>query len=184
MRQNKKKMKIIKHKFADYKIHDDTEVLIIGTFNPATEKNYANFFYSRDKNFLWQILPESFLEESLKGKEKDDKLRFIEKHKIDFVDLIQEVEIEDGQEINYNDSYIDNKVTKWTDIKYLFQNYPMIKKVCFTRISFGGIPEMKKQIELVKEYCDNNGIQFEYLITPSRFLKGKLEIYKNFLNKN
>jgi G:T/U-mismatch repair DNA glycosylase len=35
-------------------------MLIIGTFNPATYKNQADFFYSRGKNYFWRLLPVAF----------------------------------------------------------------------------------------------------------------------------
>jgi len=72
-------MKEIKHKFSGHKIQKDTEILIIGTFNPDTEGNDAEFFYGRSRNYLWKILPLCIGNEDLKGKPFDEKLRFIKK---------------------------------------------------------------------------------------------------------
>ena len=59
-------MKRIKHLLLDYKINPETETLIIGTFNPDTPENDADFFYGRSRNFLWKMLPTAFEEEDLK----------------------------------------------------------------------------------------------------------------------
>jgi G:T/U-mismatch repair DNA glycosylase len=164
-------MKIIKHKFHNHLINPETQILIIGTFNPDTENNPAEFFYGRSRNFLWRLLPTAFNFNDLKGKSKADKLDFISKEKIDFVDLITSVAIEEGNETNYNDAYIDSRVLEWRDILAELKRLKKLKKVCFTRKSFSDIPEMKKKIEEVKDYCDNNGIPFEYLTTPARFYR-------------
>lgn len=37
-------MTLVKHKFRDHQIQADTEILIIGTFNPDAAKNNADFF--------------------------------------------------------------------------------------------------------------------------------------------
>jgi G:T/U-mismatch repair DNA glycosylase len=56
----------IPHKFLDRKINPETQTLIIGTFNPAADKNPATFFYSRGRNHFWRLLPTA-----LKEKEND-----------------------------------------------------------------------------------------------------------------
>ena len=99
----------IKHRFINHKINPQTEILVIGTFNPDTDKNKADFFYGRPRNFLWTLISTSFGKTSLKGKSKEEKLQFIELFKIDFIDLISEVEVEEVA--NYNDHYLDDKVS-------------------------------------------------------------------------
>ncbi len=44
-------MSTIKHRFLDHQINPETEILILGTFNPETEKNEADFFYGRNRNY-------------------------------------------------------------------------------------------------------------------------------------
>ena len=58
----------IKHRFVDHKIDVNTEILVVGTFNPETPENIADFFYGRQRNFLWTLMPTAFGENSLKGK--------------------------------------------------------------------------------------------------------------------
>jgi len=163
-------MAMVKHKFLNHIIQSDTEILIIGTFNPETPGNEAEFFYGRKRNFLWTLLPNSFNENALKNSSLDEKKLFMKKFKIDFVDLIEEIEIEEGQEKNYYDGYIDKRVKKWKDIQNLIKEHPRIKKVCFTRITFGGIANIEHKIKEVEEYCLESGIQFACLLTPARFV--------------
>ena len=160
---------IIKHKFLAHKINPATETLIIGTFNPDASENPADFFYGRSRNFLWRLLPIAFGETDLKGKLKNEKLEFIEKRKIDFIDLISEVEVD--EKINYDDGYLDSRVSKWRDVISEIEKLPAIKRVCFTRKSFSDIPHMKKRIEEVQKFCEGNKIPFHYLITPARFYR-------------
>ncbi len=64
--------------------------------------------------------------------------------KIDFIDLISEIVVEDAS--NYNDDYLDNKEIVWRDVVAEIEKLPNIKRVCFTRRSFSGIPNMKFRI--------------------------------------
>ena len=156
----------IRHQLLNYQISPKTETLIIGTFNPDAEKNTANFFYGRPHNFLWTLIPAAFGEASLKNKSKAEKLVFIEKYTIDFIDLISEVDVDEVT--NYDDIYLDNKVTEWRDVIAEMENLPNLKKVGLTRKSFGSIPNLKRRIDNIKTYCEQHGIQFQFLKTPSR----------------
>lgn len=42
----------VKHRFINHKINPDTEILILGTFNPEAKENEADFFYGRSRNYL------------------------------------------------------------------------------------------------------------------------------------
>lgn len=171
----------IKHRFISYPIDPDTEYLIIGTFNPETEKNKAEFFYGRSQNYLWTLLPAAFGEENLKKLPKREKEAFICKYKIRLVDLIEEVTVDEGEEANYNDVYIDKRVTKWRDIISLIDNLPYLKKVCFTRKTFAGISNIRKQIEKIQGYCESRGVGFKALPTPARFYnENKQQVWTDF----
>ena len=162
-------MALIKHKFGNHQINPKTETLVIGTFNPDSEHNPAEFFYGRAKNYLWRLLPTAFNHEDLKGKPTNEKMIFIEANKIDFIDLIAEVNVED--EVNYEDGYLDSRVLKWRDIISELERLKAIKRVCFSRKTFSDIPQMRIQIEKVREFCGRKNIKFEYLVTPSRFYR-------------
>ncbi len=162
------KMVRIKHRCRDYKPDPATEILIIGTFNPDTDHNSADFFYGRPKNHLWTLLPAAYNEPYLKKAHKDDKIAFIKKHKIGFADLISEISVPENTETDYRDSFIDDKVSAWNDVISQISSLKKLKKVCFTRKTFSEIPNIRKKIEEIRSYCEEKGIYFQYLITPAR----------------
>lgn len=159
----------IKHKFLDHTINPKTEILIIGTFNQNTEGNEADFFYGRVRNHLWNLLPRAYNEKDLKGAAKQEKLDFIEKHRIDFIDLIAKVKVDEGQEDNVNDHYIDHRVDEWRDVISEMKKLPTLKKVCLTRKSFADVPNIKVKVLEIQEYCQQENIPFQILSTPARF---------------
>ncbi len=173
----------IEHKFKDHKIGNETKILIIGTFNPNVSKNEATFFYGRSRNFLWSLLPKVFGEESLKDKDTKLKLAFMNAYKIDFVDLIAEIEVRGGKENDYSDEYLDSKVLKWINIFEIIKNNP-IKEVYFTRKTFSEIKNIKNKISNIEGYCNDNGIRFGYLDTPARYEnEKKLKSWKNVFGR-
>lgn len=175
-------MTIIKHRFLTYEINPDTEILIIGTFNPDAKDNKAEFFYGRGRNFLWRLLPTAFGAENLKDKTKQEKFDFIKKQKIDFIDLISEVEVEEGEETNYEDKYIDSKVTKWCDVIAEIKKLKKIKRICLTRKTLSDIPKMKIRVDEIQKYCVVNNIPFQFLKTPARtYSINKQKIWTDFL---
>ncbi|HQF09432.1 MAG TPA: hypothetical protein PKX62_15065 [Spirochaetota bacterium] len=175
----------IKHRFRDFKNKENIEMLILGTFNPESvdeEEKKIEIFYGRTRNHLWDLLPKAVNQPGLKDKPVDVQLKFIENYKIGFVDIIKEIKVDIGQEKNYSDNYIDDKVVKWTDIEEIIHQYPKIKKVYFTRKTFNGIPNIKKQIDIIKAACSSNNIKFFCLPTPARFINNKklIEWKNNF----
>ncbi len=174
----------VKHRFLETKINLNTETLIIGTFNPETEENQAEFFYGRSRNYLWRLLPTAYREKDLKNASKREKLDFIARRNIDFIDLISEIEVVKGQEANYYDSFIDNKVTQWRNVIFEMGRLKNLKRVCFSRKTFSDIPNMKKQIAEIQEYCDRNGLYFQAMTTPARFYREDKQFeWTNFLLK-
>lgn len=161
-------MTAIRHKFLRHKINPETETLIVGTFNPEAEKNDAEFFYGRKRNFLWRLLPIAIGFDDLKDKSKNEKLKFIQQNRVDFIDLIAEVDVAVGEETNYEDKYLDDKVTEWKNVVDELKKLKGLKRVGFTRKTVNDIPQMKLRIEEVKRYCDNQQIPFQFLKTPAR----------------
>ena len=162
-------MVTIKHKFLDHLINPKTEILIIGTFNQNTEGNKADFFYGRVRNHLWILLPQAYNEKGLKGAAMQEKLDFIEKHRIDFIDLIAQVNVEESQEDNVKDHYIDHRVTEWRDVISEIKRLPNLKKVGLTRKSFADVPNIKVKVMEIQDYCQKEEIPFQILSTPARF---------------
>lgn len=172
----------IRHRFIDHRINPKTETLVIGTFNPDTEDNIADFFYGRQRNYLWTLIPSAFKEASLKGKSKYEKVDFVKNHKIDFIDLIAEVEVDEAA--NYDDSYLDSRVSEWRDIITEIKNLKNLKQICLTRKSFADIPNMKLKIDEIKSYCQEIETPFDFLPTPARFTNAeKQTVWTKFFNK-
>jgi G:T/U-mismatch repair DNA glycosylase len=156
----------IGHMLRDHAVNPETETIILGTFNPRTPENGADFFYGRRRNHLWRLLPLAFGCPSLKGKSRDEKMSFLREHRVDFIDLVSEVDVDDPA--NYDDRYIDGRVVKWKDVIGEIGKLPRLGKICLSRKTLGGIPNMKKKIGEVKKYCGERGIIFGLLTSPAR----------------
>lgn len=161
--------KIIRHRLEDHQVNSGAEILIVGTFNPGTPENTADFFYGRKRNFLWRLLPNAFKYNELKSADKQQKQEFIAASKVDFVDLITAVEVEEREEANYSDAYIDQYIKEWTDVIGLISSLEKLKKVVITRKTFSDVPNIKKCVEKIRDHCAKNNIAFECLPTPARF---------------
>jgi G:T/U-mismatch repair DNA glycosylase len=153
---------------------EGTEILIIGTFNPDTPENDANFFYSRGRNHLWELVPKAFGDKPLMGASMKDKENYIKGKNIDFIDLIAEVDVKNPYKENdlYDDTYIDGKDIKWRVIESEIKKIRgSLKKVCFTRRTFDDVKKIEKRVDEVITYCGSNckanGIYFKALRTPS-----------------
>lgn len=174
-------MTLVRHRFLNHKINPKTETLIIGTFNPDTADNQADFFYGRPRNHLWTLIPTALGKNNLKGKSKEEKLTFIEQQKIDFIDMISEVKVDEVA--NYYDGYLDSRVSEWRNVISEIEKLKSIKRICFTRKTFSDVPKMKAEIERVQLFCQENKIHFQYLTTPARFYSAiKQEEWSSFLN--
>lgn len=161
-------MPIILHKFRNHQVSQNTEILILGTFNPDIPDG-PTFFYGRPRNHLWQLLPGCWDLGSLKNSPLDAKRSLMIQYKIDFADLIESVNVEIGQQANFLDTYIDRRIKKWKNITELFNQLPKLKAVYFTRKTFGGIPEIHNKIKEIRNHCQQNEIRFCLLVTPARF---------------
>jgi hypothetical protein len=109
-------------------------------------------------------------------------MNFIKDHKIDFIDLIAQVEAE--EESNYDDRYIDNKVTEWRNVKAELDRLKNLRKVCLTRKTLTDIPNMRIKVNELVEYCERRNISFQLLTTPARFYRNdKQEEWSEFFSK-
>ena len=174
---------IIPHRFLQYPLDPETEILIVGTFNPETEKNPAEIFYGRSRNYLWRLLPLALGAPDLKGKDNGEKLHFIKTYKIGFIDLVAEVEVAIGSETKYGDNYIDSRIIQWRDVISEMERMMQLRKVCFTRKTFSDIPQMKRRAKEVEAYCNQKQISFQYLPTPARiYSQSKQDEWTNFFS--
>jgi G:T/U-mismatch repair DNA glycosylase len=157
------------HKFRYHIVNPNTNILILGTFNPDGPDG-PTFFYGRPRNYLWELLPICYNANSLRFVTLLNKENFMSQNLIDFADVIHSLDVPMGEEGNVDDIYIDDKVEEWKDIEGLIDGLENLTAVYFTRKTFQGIPNIKNKIVKIKDHCLQNGIRFSLLETPSRFV--------------
>lgn len=157
----------VSHKFKHILPDAGTEILILGTFVPETEQD-TDFFYGRPRNYLWHLLPICWKGESLKDATLSDKQDFMQKHKIGFADLINAVEVPEGEETNTDDTFVDTHVLRWNDIISLIDSLTALKAVYFTKKTFNGIPNIKVKVGAIAAHCREKGIRICKVETPAR----------------
>lgn len=161
-------MPIVENKFKNYLVSNETEILILGTFSHNVVDG-ADFFYGKSRNFLWHLLPISFGLTSLKDATLKEKKAFMKKYNIDFVDIINAIEVPEGEENNLDDTFIDKHAIEWNSVETLIESLPNIKAVYFTRKTFNGIHQSKQKVMQIANFCNLNKIRFCKLETPAKF---------------
>ena len=161
-------MPLILHKFRDHQVSPLTEILMLGTFNPDIPTG-PDFFYGRQRNFLWHLLPQCWGLPPLKNESLPFKQAFMAEYKIDFADIIRGLDIPDRTEANVDDDFIDGHVSEWKDVIQLVDTLPNLNAVYFTRKTFSGIPNMKTRVVAIAQHLTDKGIRFCKLETPARF---------------
>lgn len=160
-------MPIHKHKFHAHQVHPQTRILIIGTFE-ADQTHAGDFFYGRQRSFLWHLLPICYGLPSLKEASLTQKQQFIQRYHIDFADVIESLEIEEDEDLLMEDEFIDQHIHAYKDVIGLINTLPQLEAVYFTRKTFNGIPNTKKGVSAIADYCKEKGIRFCKLDTPAR----------------
>jgi len=161
-------MPIIQHKFHNHIVSPETQILILGTFNPDVP-NGPTFFYGRPRNYLWKLLPGCWALPSLKNGTLRDKQVFMTECKIDFADVIHSVDVPEDQVNNILDTYIDDKVHEWKEVIPLISSLKKLKAVYFTRLTFSGIDNIYVKILAIQNHCNQNNVRFCFLETPARY---------------
>ncbi|MDP4185990.1 MAG: hypothetical protein Q8862_12620 [Bacteroidota bacterium] len=172
------------HRFSDWLylppglVHWEVNTLIVGTFNPEWDvNNYASWFYGRtDNNYFWEVLPAIYHSPSLrKPYNTGEWISFCEKNGIALTDLIYSIDDADEQNEShrkiiggnhFSDSALIGNFKKitWTSIVEILRQRPSIHHVYLTR-SASGIWARKWNV--VEEYCKQQGITCNTLLTPS-----------------
>lgn len=159
-------MSIVNNKFKAHKPSTETEIVILGLFS-SPNKQSGDFFFGRSRVFLWHMLPICFNQPTLQEASLDAKQAFMKRYKIDFIDIISSVDLEDEEAI-LDDEVLDGQVHEFTNIVSELKQLPKLKAVYFTRKTFNGIPHCKQALQEVVTYCKENNIRFCKLDTPSR----------------
>lgn len=125
----------------------DTEILILGTF-PSVKSFENNFYYAHPRNQFWKIM------EAVSGypvNNRDQKIWLLKKCKLGLWDMVAACQ----RDNSLDSSLKDEKVN---DIAALLEQYPKIKKVCFTG---------KKAEALYETYFSHLEAETCYLPSPS-----------------
>ncbi len=114
-----------------------------------------------------------FGEKCLRYSEEEEKEDFIKRHKIDFADLIEEIDIAAQYLSSYKDITLDENwnAAKCKNIPQEISHLNKLKKVCFTRKTFQHIPNIRKKVEELERWCKNHEIEFRSLPTPANYAK-------------
>ena len=127
---------IVKHRFLDKYPIVGKKTLIIGTFNPDIICNEATYFYSRIKNYFWDLLPSVFDSKSLKDESVERKINFLNINNIELTDLILSADISEKDIPYYGDDKL-KEVIEWNTSNILdILRKNNTTEVYFTRKSF------------------------------------------------
>ena len=172
-----------RHRFYDKLSPDwELEYLFVGTFNPSWDFNnaeQADYFYGRNRNFFWRILPEVFENESLKNNHLIDKIEYLRKNKIGLTDLIISVDNAnesskvdvDNLTIGFSDNVLNNYILEFNTeniINLITKNSKPIKGVFLTRSTLNNINQIRDEWAEIERFCLKNKINTNRLLTPAR----------------
>lgn len=103
---------ILLHPFAPI-FYPDSKILILGSF-PSIISREQNFYYSNPRNRFWQVLEKLFSYE-LQDKNREEKISFLQTHKIALFDVCLECKITKSSDNTL-------KPSKTTPLESLIQN--------------------------------------------------------------
>lgn len=116
---NGEEIQVVTHPFPAY-YQKDSKILILGSF-PSVKSREENFFYAHPQNRFWKLLALIFQEEFPKTKE--EKKKFLKKHKIALWDVIQSCRIQGSSDSSIQDVVPNN-------LKEILENSSIEKIIC------------------------------------------------------
>lgn len=190
------------HRFSEELIPQwEIKYLFIGTFNPSWNprdpKNpEAVYFYGRNRNNFWAIIPNIFGGRSLKGMSKDVLVEYTKSKKIGITDIINSVINADATSStdvdNLTKGFSDAVLNKYdlefsTDliIELIEKNKSTLEGVYFTRSTSNGINKIWKEWLKIEKLCIEYSIKSAALITPANYKGGverKTIIWEKFIS--
>ncbi|SIT90518.1 hypothetical protein [Pontibacter indicus] len=173
--------------FCDRQIATNSNILIIGTFNPSDasceKENTANWFYGRNQSKFWRYFPTALTGDSLHPNDGiDGHPQIWKKYCIDndivIIDLIKSININDILP-NFGDREVNCKInhdlsnTEYFDIDLAFNGITFIKVIYSLTWTDNYIPRLKRirdiiNRKLLENNCIQNVNQIKYCLTPSR----------------
>jgi hypothetical protein len=178
VRSSRKETGIL-HKFRSHQVNPKTKMLLAGTFHPDISKS-GDFFYSLAGNCLWKILPACYDEGDLRESPLRSKRDFMDRHRIDFMDIIGSLKQGfEGERYHYGDEFIDSYIDEWNDLEQAIDRLDFLESVYFTRKTFGRIPNIERRVAEIRNHCVEKSIRFSLLETPARYFNdSKIQSWK------
>ena len=109
----------------------DSKVLILGSI-PSVKSRELGFYYAHPKNRFWKTLEVIFNEKI--GDTKEEKIKFLKKHKIALFDVIKSCEINSSSDSSIKNAIPNDiaSILKQTNIKQFLQQVKnrVRRKVC------------------------------------------------------
>lgn len=169
-------------KFHNHQISPETEILILGIFSTPNEQS-GDFFFGRSRMFLWHMLPLCFNQPSLQEATLMEKLRFMKTYKIDFMDVVKEIDSTEPEN-SIDDDTLDSKITAFSNLEEWMDKLTNLKAIYFTRKTFNGIPTIKQYLNTINDLCATRGVRFCKLDTPARhYSQDKIRLWTDTIVK-
>lgn len=195
------------HRFIDdLQSNEEIDYLFIGTFNPSwdrSQEDNANWFYGRQYNDFWFIMPQVFNQQSLMKRQYRTNRQFLinwcQENRIGLTDLITSIIDADINNNNHNQIILNVKDSGFDEfheiiptniIEIINENLNTLRGVYLTRyehtLNQNGI--IKQLWTQVLNRCIELQIQCHDLVTPSRQYRKlnrlqKLEEWRNIINR-
>ena len=173
--------------FCGQPINSNSNILIIGTFNPSDEScekpNNAKWFYGRKQNKFWRYMPTALTGHSLHQIDNPAGYPQTWKHfcldnKIVIIDLIKKININDILP-NFEDREVECKINHDLSNTDIFNIESAFNGITFNKVLYSltwsdrkiqKIRQIRNRINqlLLINGCINNEQQIKYCLTPSR----------------
>lgn len=173
--------------FCNKPINQDSNILVIGTFNPSDEScekpNNARWFYGRRQSKFWKYLPTALAGQSLHPNDNHVGYPEIWKqycidNKIVIIDLIKTINVNDILP-NFGDREVECKInhnltnTDYFDITSAFNGITFNKVLYSLTWSDNKIQRLRQIRNIINQSlldnsCISNPQQIKYCLTPSR----------------
>ncbi len=192
----------IHHTFCNEQIDANSNILIIGTFNPSDEscekENMATWFYGRNQSKFWRYFPSALTGNSLHpndghGGHPLTWKQYCIDNGIVIIDLIKSIDINDILP-NFGDRAVECKInhdltnTEHFNIDTAFNGITFNKIIYSLAWTDNYIPRLRRirdriNQQLIDNNCIDNINQIKYCLTPSRNDQATIDSWNNAVDE-
>ena len=173
--------------FCNQKIKTQSNILVIGTFNPDNDScekaNNASWFYGRSQSKFWRYFPQALTVETLHPIDghvgyPETWKKYCAENSIVIIDLINRIQINDRLP-DFGDDKVECKInfdlsnTEYFNIDMAFSNIKFRKIIFSLAWTDRKLQRLRRIRDIVEERllinnCIQNRDQIKYCKTPSR----------------